>query len=219
MEIRTTDYNGAAALIDGGFARQWTEFAQVLSAMPLHLKASDQKGIVGRAIFDPVGTNAYFKARLERLGWTANSPIPEIFRFLGTGVDFENNGILTEIQFSNYPFLLNNLIRSELFFKSKTAFSGHRTQLVYIVTKEGPLPASNSTLYYEQAERQLSAMERFHLFTVPIRLVGLFATPGEQVEIIWTTYTNNRYSRTVQERSTKTCSIGRVGARYAIQIR
>ncbi|MEH2284834.1 MAG: hypothetical protein V7K90_26540 [Nostoc sp.] len=60
---------------------------------------------------------------------------------------------------SNYPFLLNNTLRSELFFKAKTEFVGYPTNLVIIVTKALMFPASNSTLYYEQAVNQLTARQ------------------------------------------------------------
>ena len=75
--------------------------------MNLHLKQSDQAGIQGSLIFDPVGTNEFVKTRLRRHeNWLANPPIPDQLGFLGTDVDFVVNGMLVEIQFSNRPFLL-----------------------------------------------------------------------------------------------------------------
>jgi hypothetical protein len=83
----------------------------------VHLKASDQARKIGAPIWDAVGNNAAIKKKLIRLDWRPNIPISAPFKFLGTDVDFVKNGVVIEIQFSNYPFLLNNLLRCELFFK------------------------------------------------------------------------------------------------------
>ncbi|MCP6763197.1 MAG: restriction endonuclease [Fischerella sp. CENA71] len=175
--------------------------------MPLHIKASDQAGIQGNPIFDPVGTNEYIKAALVKLEWKANIPIPEAYKFLGTDIDFGKAGVIVESQFSNYPFLLNNTLRSELFFKAGTIFAGYPTQLVILITKALMFPASNSTLYYEQAVRQLTALTDHHVFDVPIRLVGLFEQQNATVPAIWTVYSSARYSRTIQTRITRQCQI------------
>ncbi len=201
MQIQTTDFNDADDVIQSTFADEWRELEVILASMRLHLKKSDQAGIKGSLIFDPVGTNEYVKNRLKRLAnWTANYPIPSNFSFLGTDVDFVSNGLLVEIQFSNYPFLLNNTVRSELFFKAGTPLAGKRIEAAIIVTKAKMFPASNSTLYYEQAVRQLQELSRHGVFDVPIRVVGLFEQINEIVDAVFTKYINNRYSRTVEER-------------------
>jgi hypothetical protein len=175
--------------------------------MPLHLKASDQAGIQGNPIFDPVGTNEYIKAAFMSCGWQSNIPIPVSYRFLGTDIDFAKAGIVIEIQFSNYPFLLNNTLRSELFFKSQTEFAGYPTHLVILVTKALMFPASNSTLYYEQAVNQLTALMQKQVFDVPIRLVGLFEQSNTTVPVIWTEYLSKRYSRNINTRVSRQCQI------------
>jgi hypothetical protein len=175
--------------------------------MPLHIKASDQAKIQGNPIFDPVGTNEYIKAALINCDWKSNIPIPAPFRFLGTDIDFAKAGIVIEIQFSNYPFLLNNTLRSELFFKSQTEFAGHKTNLVILVTKALMFPASNSTLYYEQAVNQLTALAQNQVFDVPIRLVGLFAQLNTTIPVVWTEYSSKRYSRNVNNRVNRQCQI------------
>ena len=202
--LRIADFNGSGELAAGNHAKQWTELQKALKRMPLHIKASDQAGLQGNPIFDPVGTNAYIKDKLEAIGWASGIPIPTEYRFLGTDVDYGRNGVLVEVQFSNYPFLLNNTLRSELFFKSKTCLPQiGRTRLVVIVTKAHMFPSSNSTLYYEQAENQLSALARNKVFDCPIRLVGLFGRKNAQVRVTFTEYHNPRYSRTVVKRETK----------------
>lgn len=158
-------------------------------------------------IFDPVGTNAAIKTSLVGCGWQANVPIPSEFKFLGTDIDFGKKGTVVEVQFSNYPFLLNNLLRSELFFRAKTAFTGASTELVVIVTKAGMFPASNSTLYFEQAVKQLDSLMKHRVFTVPIRLIGLFEILGKNTKAVWTEYENPRYSRTPLSAKTKTFKV------------
>ncbi|WP_228014278.1 restriction endonuclease [Fortiea sp. LEGE XX443] len=168
--------------------------------MPLHVKPSDQRGRQGKLIFDPVGTNEYIKNALVKLKWQNNIVIPAEYRFLGKEIDFVKAGIILEIQFSNYPFLLNNTLRSELLFKAGTMFAKYSTQLVIIITKAQMFPASNSTLYYEQAAKQLEALIKNHVFDVPIRLIGLFEQPDTITSVISTVYQEKRYSRIVQAR-------------------
>ncbi|WP_439857795.1 hypothetical protein [Pseudomonas syringae] len=202
MQIEYQDFNGAAEKIASSYHQQWADLNSVLTSTPLHLKASDQANIQGRAIFDPVGTNQHIAAGLSQLGWYPNINIPLDFKFLGTGVDFGKDGAVIEVQFSNYPFLLNNTIRSELFFKAQTVFHGSPTGLIIIVTKAAMFPSSNSTLYYEQAVNQLTALAQNGMFTVPIRLVGLFESVG-LVQANWTDYSAARYSRTVGARESR----------------
>ena len=82
----------------------------------------------------------------------AGIPIPAEYDFLGTGIDFGSQGMLIEVQFSNYPFLLNNTVRSELFWQAKIPLAHKHTEVVVIITKAHMFPASNSTLYYEQGK-------------------------------------------------------------------
>jgi len=115
--------------------------------------------------------------------------------------------MLVEIQFSNYPFLLNNTVRSELFYKAKTPLAGKPIELAVIVTKARMFPASNSTLYYEQATKQLTALAENRVFDVPIRLVGLFSPESGVVPAQYTNYSASRYSRTVVKRVEMQCQI------------
>lgn len=200
--IQSTDFNGAEAAFDDRFAAQWEELERIFAGMSLHLKASDQEGLQGNLIFDPVGTNAAIKEALERRRWHANVPMPSKFDFLGTDVDFVRDGVLIEVQFSNYPFLLNNAVRAELLFKSRTPMAGDVIGALIMVTKAHMFPASNSTLYYEQAVNQLTELARNRVLEVPIRVVGLFSERGA-VDAIFTNYHNPRYSRTVVEQTVK----------------
>lgn len=174
--------------------------------MPLHLKPSAQAGIQGNPIFDPIGTNEYIKTEIVNLGWQQNIPIPRKYKFLGTDVDFGKLGVIGESQFSNYPFLLNNTIRAELFFKAKIKFGAQNTKLVFLITKAQMFPASNSTLYYEQAIKQLTALAEYSVFDVPLRVVGLFEKVDTTVPAKWTLYKSER-SRTVISEKNIQCHI------------
>lgn len=207
MDIEWTDFNGAGKLLDGKFATKWGQLQAVLNAMPLHLKSSDQKGKQGASIFNTVGTNHYIKHQLSMLGWESNIPIPEEHRFLGTDVDFTSNGIVLEVQFSNYPFLINNVIRSELFFRTQTAFSSGKLEILIVVTKAGKFPASNSTLYYEQAVTQLTGLDEHNIFKVPVRVVGLFSEVDSVVPCTFAKYSAKRYSRTIDTEQQKRCHV------------
>ncbi len=209
MEIEWTDFNRADDVIATEKAQEWKEIESALRGLLLHLKASDQKGIQGRAIFDPKGTNEAIKQALKIHDWT-RIPIPAEFTFLGTDIDYGKNGVLAEAQFSNYPFLLNNTIRSELFFKSGVRLPNLPTRLVVIITKAHMFPASNSTLYFEQARHQLEALVKHKVFDVPIRLVGLFEKRDVDVTAVWTEYSATRYSRKIGARRERVCKV-RVG--------
>lgn len=191
--------SGASALQPSLIVRKAVSVS-ALAAIPPHLKASDQAGKQGSLIFDPVGTNFAIKEELVSCGWKPNVRMPAQFNFLGTDVDFVSNGVLAEVQFSNYPFLLNNTVRAELLFKSQAPVSDTPIKALIIIAKARMFPASNSTLYYEQAVKQLNELSRNRVLDIPIRLVGLFAGAG-QVEAAVTTYHNPRYSRTIVERS------------------
>ena len=208
------EFNGGKNKL-GRYAAQCHELTNILTMMPLHLKASSQAGKQGDAIFDPVGTNEYITKSLTDLGWTKNIPIPQDYSFLGTDVDFGKNGVLVEVQFSNYPFLLNNVLRSELFYKSKIRLSGKSTTFVVIITKAHMFPASNSTLYYEQAVKQLTALNKHGVFSIPIRLIGLFSEQEEDINIVWTEYRGTQ-SRIIINREQR---IGRIipGERHGMR--
>jgi hypothetical protein len=207
MEVQFSDYNEAKSLLERSYRSEFTTLAAVLGKMPLHLKDSDQRGKEGTPIFNPVGTNSYIKQGLAAAGWGINLSIPEKFAFLGTDVDFFKNGLLCEAQFSNYPFLLNNLLRSELFFKSRTTFQHLPVTALAIITKAHMFPASNSTLYYEQAMKQIGELSNHHVFGVPIRLIGLFLPETGRHEAVWTRYREARYSRTIVEERRRTIEV------------
>jgi hypothetical protein len=207
MRIQFTDYNGADVVLSNNYSTEWAEIQSSLQALPLHLKASDQAGIQGTPIFDPVGTNKYIKADLVRKGWIPNIRIPTEFKFLGSNIDFGKSGMLVEVQFSNYPFLLNNAIRSELFHKSGFVIAGRQMEIAVFIVKAHMFPCSNSTLYYEQAVKQLDSLVVHHVFDVPMRLIGLFENEGQNIPATWTEYSNPRYSREVTSRRNLTCSI------------
>ncbi len=195
MEFHFRDFNSAERYFDGVGKSQWKEIAELVAAMPLHLQASDQAKKVGRPIFDPKGTNAHLTDTAKLRGWNA-VPVPKALTVFGVDWDAGKSSVLAEWQFSNYPFLWNNVIRTEAVFKSKTALPvvGVAKALV-VVTKSGIFPASNSTLYFEQAAAQLDVVTRFQAFSVPIRLVGLTLPKGcVSTDAVWTDY-GGRYHR------------------------
>jgi hypothetical protein len=212
VQIQVTDYNGADARFAGSHAPQWAEIAAALTAVPLHLKASDQARKIGAPIWDAVGNNSAIRAQLVERGWRPNVPIPAPLKILGKDVDFVKDGVAIEVQFSNYPFLLNNLLRCELFFKGRSQLGGSVVDAGVIITKGKMFDASQSTLHYEQAVNQLSALATNNVFDTPLRLVGLFEAYGSAIPVEWTTYSAPRYSRTISNRRTTTARIA-LGAR------
>lgn len=207
MLIQFKDYNSANEVIFQNYQTEWDELLSTLNEMSLHLKASDQQGKQGSPIFDPVGTNAHIKEHLSQKGWKNTIPLGKELDFLGTDIDFWKNGIVLEAQFSNYPFLLNNIIRSEVLFKSNFKVDGRSTKILIVVTKARIFPASNITLYYEQAIGQVDFLNRLDIFEIPVRLIGLFENLGVSIPSKWSTYKNPRYSRDPVNRKDVECSI------------
>lgn len=220
MLIEFVDFNHAANHFTKEFKAEWRQLLAVLKAMPLHVKASDQRGIQGSLIFDPVGTNAYIKRALCQppASWHPRITIPAEYSFLGTDVDFVKRGVLVEAQFSNYPFFLNNVLRSELFYQSKVNLAGEPMQVLVLIAKGKMFPASNSTLYYEQARKQLEGLTKFHVVDMPVRLVGLLEKQNATVPVKFTTYSAARYSRTVGAQVGHQCQITPKGARCKLTI-
>ncbi len=204
MKLRFEDFNHSTKPLTGALAPLWKDVEDVLTDVPLHLKASDQRGKQGSPIFDPVGTNAAIKSAFIGRGWTANIEIPKEFAFLGTDVDFLERGLLVEAQFSNYPFFLNNVVRSALLAKSRVKFGDYSVRAVVIITKAHLFPASNSTLYYEQAVNQMREFTKHGVFDVPTRVAGLFEEIGVPRPAVWTDYPG-RYSRSPKAKKRVTC--------------
>ena len=219
MNLVITDYNSSDAVVKNDCTREWRELEKVLKACRLYLKASDQARKQGSPIFDPVATNEYIRNRLrDDHGWATNIPISGEYAFLGTDIDAGKNGVMVEVQFSNYPFLLNNMPRAELFFQGKFQVGGRATALAIIATKGGMFPASNSTLYYEQAKKQLDALAKNKVFRVPLRLIGLESPREKNVPAVWTGY-EARYSRDTSKQKEIRCDISGTGGRCRIVVR
>ncbi len=194
MDFHYEDFNNADHVFAGAAAEEWAELEEMLKLLPLFLQPSDQAGRVGQPIFDPKATNARLTQMAEDRGWSAISVPPDLKMF-GKDWDGGKGAILAEWQFSNYPFLWNNVIRSEAVFKSRLLLDGLQPiDALVIVTKSGILPASNSTLYYEQACAQLGAVTKYDTFEIPIRMVGLTLPAGDATTAIWTAYPG-RYAR------------------------
>ncbi len=211
MIRQVTDFNDAGSILAKELKGEFASLDGILAALPLQLKGSDQAGKQGTQIFDPIGTNAYIKNGLTQNGFATNCPVPPDLAFLGKGVDAALHGLLIEVQFSNYPFLLNNLLRTELFFKAGTTIGGSRVRVIAVVTKAGMFAASNSTLYYEQARNQLAALAKHGVFSVPLRLVGLFCPLEAPFEARINEYSERRHSR-VQTQCRDGTAIARAGA-------
>lgn len=199
MEFVVSDFNDADAYFKKAGAAEWSDLSSILEAMPLHLQSSDQAGRVGRPIFDPKATNAYLTDHAKRKGWDG-IPVPSQLVAFGTGWDGGKGATLAEWQFSNYPFLWNNVIRTEAVFRSQLVLGSLKPiKGLVVVTKGGMFPSSNSTLYYEQAKAQLTNVMEFGTFSVPIRLVGLtIPEKAEKIEVVWSTY-DGRYGREPNE--------------------
>lgn len=197
MQYEISDFANSKEFFEGPAIQEWREIASVLEGSILQLQPSDQAGRDRRPIFDPKATNKELTERAAQFGWT-KIPVPDGLKEFGLDWDAGKRTTLAEFQFSNYPFLWNNVIRTQGVYVSDIPLAGMQgVEALIVVTKCGLFPASNSTLYYEQARAQLQAAMSFNSFTLPIRLVGLSVPrPTSEVEAMWNGYANSRYDRT-----------------------
>jgi hypothetical protein len=190
------DFNGADEYFKGTGSAEWRDIHEILKALVPRFQPSRQAGKEDSPIFDPKGTNLALNEAAATYGWS-KVPVPLALRAFGNDWDAGKGGVLAEWQFSNYPFLWNNVIRTEAVFMQQSGLVGvNRVDALLIVAKSGVFPSSNSSLYYEQAAAQLDLVTVLEVFDVPIRLVGL-GVPSNVYEIDaeWTTYAD-RTSRT-----------------------
>jgi len=197
VDFLVSDFGGAREYFDGGpGSDRWAELESVLLDLVPQFQPSDQAGKIGAPIFDPKGTNLRLTTAAAAAGWRA-IPVPSSLTEFGVDWDGGKGLVLAEWQFSNYPFLWNNVIRTEAVFQSEIvlpAMDGPIDALI-VVTKSGAMPASNSTLYFEQAEAQLNTVTTLGVFRLPIRLVGLTVDASRaELELDWNQY-SGRYSR------------------------
>jgi hypothetical protein len=195
MFFEYQDFNDAQGFFSTEGRDEWDEIQIILDELVPQLQPSDQAGKRGEPIFDPKATNALLTSSAASRGWF-KVPVPPSLQAFGVDWDAGKNKTLAEWQFSNYPFLWNNVIRSEAVFKSELNVIGRvPASGLIVVTKSGCFPASNSTLYYEQASAQLTSVTTLGVFDIPIRLVGLMIEPGSAtLEANWNAY-SGRYSR------------------------
>jgi len=181
----------------------------VLNAMPLQVKLSGQEGRTERLVFDPKATNAYMKAALGGLGWTNDNPIPPELSAFGKHVDHGKAGVLVEAQFSNYPFLPNNVMRAEVFYTLRTNLPGMgRVECAIIVTKCKLFDAAQSTLHFEQAVKQLQVLHALGHVSVPMRVIGLCVRRGERVRATRSSYAQASWDRVAVNREEITVVVG-----------
>ena len=196
MHYEVADFNGAQQYFNGPGSPRWRELDAVVSQLVPHFQPSDQADRVGEPIFDPKGTNAALTATAASFGWS-KVPVPANLKSFGLDWDGGKGTVLAEWQFSNYPFLWNNIIRSEAVFQSRARLASLAgpVEALVIVTKSGTLPASNSTLYFEQAWAQIDTVTNLGVFQLPIRLVGLTVDGNAtSLDVSWNQY-SGRYSR------------------------
>jgi hypothetical protein len=200
MDIAIQDFNSAAEIFEGQGAAEWADLEGVLQNLETHLQPSGQRGITGTPIFDPKGTNAALNAAVKALGWIT-VPVPTALTMFGTDWDAGKGCTLAEWQFSNYPFLWNNVIRTQAVVTGQVSLQGvGTTSALVVVAKTGSFPASQSTLYFEQARAQLEAVFSLGAFSLPVRLIGLMIPAGvTQLPVVWSTYAG-RTSRTMLTR-------------------
>ncbi|MFI5684031.1 hypothetical protein [Streptomyces sp. NPDC051636] len=198
MHFEVRDFFGAEEFFEYEGRQEWGEIEDVISRIDLQLQPSGQEGLNGQAIFDPKATNKILTENAAKYGWSKIA-VPEPLRAFGNDWDAGKNSVLAEWQFSNYPFLWNNINRSQVVAGNGWTLAGmnSRPKALIIVTKSGCLPASQSTLYFEQATAQMEAVFSALELDLAIRLVGLkIPANSTRITASWNVY-SGRTSRSV----------------------
>ncbi|MCC7494022.1 MAG: hypothetical protein IT204_16815 [Fimbriimonadaceae bacterium] len=208
------EYRDFNEIAGAPFGVAWPQLAHLIAATPLFVKASQQAGQQGRLRFDPVATNRHLVAGLSGLGWQDRVQLPALVGPFGTAVDFALGGIVLEVQFSNYPFFANNVIRAAALWRARGTVADHPVAGLLVLAARGDLPSANSSLYYEQANRQLALLVDQGIVTVPVRLVGLGWAVGETTAIL-STYADAR-SRTLHRSEQVRCRVTAVQRGFRI---
>lgn len=206
MYFEHEDFNDAGAYFASTGAEEWSDVAEVVTALrPCFLPSQEKGRRLGSLIFDPKATNRAIKEAASDRGWR-EIRVPKELRAFGRAWDAGKGSTLAEWQFSNYPYLSNNVIRTEAAYQQQHSLEGlQAVAALLIVTRSSVFPASNSTLYYEQAIAQLEVALSLGVFDVPIRLVGLGVRPAtDRLEASLSTYAG-RTSRTLL--STEPCEM------------
>lgn len=195
MNFQTFEINNFAARAP---AAQIEEVESVLKKLTLTVKLSGQAGKSSKYVFDPIAANGFITNGLFAKAWE-RIPIPSTWRPLGKDIDAGKLGVWGEIQFSNYPFFINNIVRANAMFLAKESLPPMgRINSVVIVTKSKMFDAAQSTLYYEQAVNQLELLAS--QITVPVRIYGLTVPFGAKVNAVATKY-QGETSRTVVDQA------------------
>jgi hypothetical protein len=174
------------------------ELEKALTQLDVYVKPSGQEGRDKFLVFDPIGTNKALAALLDKKGWV-KFPIPTQFKAFGKDVDFAKNGLLAEAQFSNYPFFANNVLRSELLYRQPSPPADQRVTSVLIITKGVIFDSAQSTLYYEQAVKQLQLLGTQRIIQIPVRVIGLMGEAGVNLRAVQTLYSKSQSRTTAKE--------------------
>jgi hypothetical protein len=178
--------NAPAALVQ--------EVEGVLKRLSLTVKLSGQAGKASLYVYDPIAANEFILTKLFAAGWQ-RIVIPPHWSALGKDIDAGKQGVWGEVQFSNYPFFINNVVRANAMFLAKQALPPMgQINSVVIVTKGKMFDAAQSTLNYEQAVAQLKLIAP--QISVPVRVYGLMVPHGTKVSATATKY-KGETSRTV----------------------
>lgn len=205
MKIEKKDYNNFPMNTDPSLV---AEIENCLTELPLFVKFSDQKGKKGNLVFSPVATNSYLEGKLHPQGWS-KIPVPKDYNALGIDIDFGKKNLLVEAQFSNYPFFANNTLRATILFNAQQPLPPMgKANSAIIITKCKLFESANSTLYYEQAIKQMDLFQQYSPINLPLRIIGLTADRGVDQNASLVTFESERYSRSVSKKEDIICRVG-----------
>ena len=147
-----------------------------VKASAFKTKVSEEKTMMGKALYSPKELNAEFKRQLEANGWKPHrlrvtTTIPEIgqthegFR----EIDGVKNGVGVEIQFGKYAFMIyNGLAKMTIFANQKVIDSGIEIVPMLSLARE----MSTGVSYYEQMKTDLEYRGESDI-DIPVLIIGV----------------------------------------------
>lgn len=188
--IARYSHKGGEEYIRKEHPKEYEEVEEVIRAIrasELKTKISEEKTMMGQALYSPIELNNVFKEELEKRGWKSKEKlilsvnIPET-RKTHEGpreIDAVKNRLGVEIQFGKYAFMVYNILaKMTIFAKQGIIDSGIEIVPMLSMARE----MSTGVSYFEQAKADLVYRGESGI-DIPTVILGIDDEERKQLEL------------------------------------
>ncbi len=180
-------FNGGQEFVTERFPHELDELKKAIgsiNAEDYKTKESEEKTMVGKMLYSPVGLNSAFKERLFPIGWANVKEVCEYSekyyvegyenqnkkkKYPFRDMDFVKNKLGVEVQFGKYSFMVYNVCAKMTIFRNL----GHIVAGVEIVpVKELADEMSTGVSYFEQFVWDLDKRGTANI-DIPVMIIGI----------------------------------------------